>query len=66
MNPEFAVRSHPLGAEFGWELVGPDGQVWARGEPEHKQQVCELLGFVAATIQLAGMAATWAGGLVST
>lgn len=63
MNAQFEVRAHKLGAEYGWELVGPDGHVWARGEPETKTRMCELLSVLAATIQVAGFAAEWASGM---
>jgi hypothetical protein len=63
VNAQFQVRAHKLGSEYGWELVGPDNEVWARGEPETKTRMCELLSVLSASIGVAGLATEWASGL---
>ena len=62
-GPGFQLRVHPLGSEHGWEMVGPDGEVWCRGDPSTRARMIGLLSVVSLSIQSAGAAVSWASGL---
>ncbi len=64
----FTIRRHPIdqGANTGWQLVGPDDDVWCSGPPETRQRMIGLISLLSAAVQLGGAAAEWAQSLVES